>query len=190
MCQIYFILEWHSTCFGRSFRPSSGVQDCTYSNRHLSDRYCCLLASGYEMELQEQAFVNQILLSASIQQYLFEKCLLLYVQSWIPDYFQLVPASKQTAVSVWQMPVAVGTILNSWWWTERQSETCGVSFQNKIWYIGASGWFYYRNNITIPGHMNVKLVENISLDFTSVWTPNRPIRSESIYLLCYHGPSD
>jgi hypothetical protein len=25
----------HSTCFGRSFRPSSGAQDCTYSNRQL-----------------------------------------------------------------------------------------------------------------------------------------------------------
>ena len=41
-------------------------------------------------------------------------------------------ASKQTAVSVWQMPVAVRTVLNSWWWTERPSETCRVSFQNKI----------------------------------------------------------
>jgi len=60
-----FILEWHSTCFGRSFRPSSGVQDCTYSNRQLSKRYCWLLASR--------------------QQYLFDKCLLLYVQSWTPD---------------------------------------------------------------------------------------------------------
>jgi len=40
-----FILERHSTCFGRSFRPSSGVQDCTYSNRHLSNRYCWLHAS-------------------------------------------------------------------------------------------------------------------------------------------------
>ena len=39
-------LEWHSTCFGRSFRSLSGVQDCTYSNRHLSNSYCCLLASG------------------------------------------------------------------------------------------------------------------------------------------------
>ena len=37
-----------------------------------------------------------------------------------------------TAVSVWQMPVAVCTVLNSWWWTERPSETCRVSFQNKI----------------------------------------------------------
>jgi len=40
-----FCLESHSTCFGRSFRPSSGVQDCTYSNRHVSNRYCRLLAS-------------------------------------------------------------------------------------------------------------------------------------------------
>jgi len=82
---IKFILFWNnSRCFRRSFRPSSGVHDCTYSNRHLSDSYCCLLAS------------------------------------------------KQTAVAVWQMPVAVCTVVNSWWWTERPSETCRVSFQNKI----------------------------------------------------------
>ena len=66
-----FILERYSTRFGRSFRPSSGIQDCTYNNRHLSNRYCCLLASGYPL--------------ASRQQYLFDKCLLLYVQSCIPD---------------------------------------------------------------------------------------------------------
>ena len=98
MYQIYFILEWHSTCFGRSFRPSSGVKDCTYSNRRMSDRYCCLLAGVYEMEWQ----------------------------------FHLVPTNKHTAVSVGQMPVAVCTALNSWWRTERLSETCRVSFQNKI----------------------------------------------------------
>jgi hypothetical protein len=28
-----------STCFGRSLHPSSGVQDCTYSNRHMSNRF-------------------------------------------------------------------------------------------------------------------------------------------------------
>ena len=72
------------TCFGRSFRPSSGVQDCTYSNRHMSNRYCCLLAP-------------------SRQQYLF-----------------------------WHVPVAVCTVLNPWWWTERPSEACRASFQNKI----------------------------------------------------------
>jgi len=41
-------------------------------------------------------------------------------------------ASNQTAISVWQMPVAVCTVFNSRWWTERPSETCRVSFQNKI----------------------------------------------------------
>jgi len=67
MYQIYFILEWHSTCFGRSFHPSSG------------DSAVCLLAS------------------------------------------------KQTDSRI------------SWWWMERPSETCRVSFQNKInlihWWI-------------------------------------------------------
>jgi len=46
--------------------------------------------------------------------------------------FHLVPTSKQTAVSVSQMSVALCTVFNSWWWTERPSETCRVSFQNKI----------------------------------------------------------
>ena len=49
----YFILEWHSTCFGRSFRPSPGVQDCTYSNRHLSNRYCWQLVSKQSAVLTE-----------------------------------------------------------------------------------------------------------------------------------------
>ena len=61
MYEIYFILEWHSTCFGRSLRPSSGVQDCTYSNRHMSNRYCCLLATAYPL--------------ASWKQYLFGCCM-------------------------------------------------------------------------------------------------------------------
>jgi len=55
--------------------------------------------------IQQQAYVNQILPLLAI---------------------------NQTAVSVWQMPVAVCTVLNSWWWTERPSETCKVSFQNII----------------------------------------------------------
>jgi len=33
-----FIYFWNNcTCFGRSFHPSSGVHDCTYSNRHMSE---------------------------------------------------------------------------------------------------------------------------------------------------------
>jgi hypothetical protein len=91
-----------------------------------------------------------VCLLASRQQYLFETYLLLYVQSCTPDdgrkdrpkhVVSLQNKIKQTAVSVWQMPVAVCAVLNTWWWKERPSETCRVSFQNKIWYIGASSWF-------------------------------------------------
>jgi len=66
----YYILEWHYI-FLRSFPPSSGFQMCTYSNIHMSNRYCWLLASEY--------------LLASRQQCLFNKCLLQYVQFWTPD---------------------------------------------------------------------------------------------------------
>ena len=42
--------------------------------------------------------------------------------------------------------LAVCTVLDSWWWTEKPSETCRVLFQNKInLRYCASGWFYYRN---------------------------------------------
>jgi hypothetical protein len=43
-----------------------------------------------------------------------------------------VSTSKQVGVCVWHIPDAVCTVLNSWWWMERPSETCRVLFQNKI----------------------------------------------------------
>jgi len=46
--------------------------------------------------------------------------------------FHLVPASKQSAESVWHIPDALCTVLDSWWWMERLSETCRVLPQNKI----------------------------------------------------------
>ena len=102
------------TCFGRVFCPSSEVQDCIYSNRHLSNRYCCLLVN------------------------------------------------KQSAVSVWPMPVAVYTALNFWWGTEKPSETCRVSFQNKInvdTLVHLVG-FTIKINITMHGPMKVKITES------------------------------
>ena len=72
------------------------------------------IISSSILYIQQQAFVKQLL----VRGYEME--------------FHLVPYSKQTAVSVWQMPLAVCTVLYCWWWTERPSETCRVSFQNKI----------------------------------------------------------
>ena len=99
--QIYFILEWRrSTCFGRSFCTSSRVPRLYVQ---LSNRFCCLLASGYPL--------------AGREQYLFDKCLLLYVQSWSRD-----DGRKDSPKHV-----------------EFHSKL------KYIWYIGASSWFYYRN---------------------------------------------
>ena len=50
--------------------------------------------------------------------------------------------------------IAVCTVKNSWWWTEELSETCGVLFQEWIWGISSSSWFYYKKFITMYGHMN------------------------------------
>ena len=58
---------------------------------------------------------------------------------------------------VWQ---SVCTVLDSWWWTERLSETCRLSFQNKInLRYCASGWFYYRNILrcTVPQTSNISI---------------------------------
>jgi len=41
-----FILVKHSTCFRRSFRPSSGAQNCTYGNRYMSNSCCYLLLAA------------------------------------------------------------------------------------------------------------------------------------------------
>jgi hypothetical protein len=39
-CTIFEFIEYHSTCYGRSFRPSSGVQDCTQSIMYMSYWNC------------------------------------------------------------------------------------------------------------------------------------------------------
>jgi len=45
-CTIFEFIEYHSTCFGRSFHSSSGVQDCTYSIRCVSYRLVNCLKTG------------------------------------------------------------------------------------------------------------------------------------------------
>jgi len=93
----------------RSLRPSLGVQDCTYSIRYMSYRFC--------------------------------GCLLRVASTTGPEWYD-----------------AVCAVLDSWWWTERPSETCRVLFQNKInLRYCAFDWFYY-GNITMHGPTNVTFV--------------------------------
>jgi len=62
--------------------------------------------------------------------------------------FQTVPLSIITNFSLytqqWYMSYRFADSCKqlSWWWTEELSETCRVSFQKKIWELGASSWFY------------------------------------------------
>jgi len=50
MSQIYLLYMFRTV-----FRPSSGVKDWTYWKRHMSNRYCRLLASGNEMERKDRS---------------------------------------------------------------------------------------------------------------------------------------
>jgi hypothetical protein len=73
---IFQFIEYHSTCFGRSFRPSSGVQDCTHSIRYMSYRLVDCLAAELQFHL----------VPASKQSTnLYDIHLMLYVQSRTPD---------------------------------------------------------------------------------------------------------
>jgi len=103
----------------------SAVQDCTYSNRHLSNRYCSLLAvRSLKMYIRQQAFAKQILLSACCQQF----------------------KTVHTAADICQTDTAVCLLVSRQQYLfgccmyslelpmmhRRSSETCRVSFQNKI----------------------------------------------------------
>jgi hypothetical protein len=61
-------------------------------------------------------------------------------------------ASKQPTnlYDIFLVPDAVCAVLNSWWWTERPSETCRVIL-NKL-ENRASSWFYYRNHWLYYAH--------------------------------------
>ena len=80
-----FISVRRSTCFRRVFRPSSGAQNCTYSVRYLSHRYCYLLLAW--------VFVRPILLPAASQSICQTNtatcCLLGYLSD---QYCYLLPA--------------------------------------------------------------------------------------------------
>ena len=74
--------------------------------------------------------------------------LMLYVQYWTPDdgrkdrpkHVEWYSLNLKNCASSWFD--AVCSVLNSWWWMERLSETCTVIF-NKLKNC-ASSWIYYR----------------------------------------------
>jgi len=96
----------------------------------------------------------------------------LYTQQWYKSYrfadslqagssiLILLASCQQTCMTY---TIAVCTAEDSWWWTEELSETCRISFQEKIWEISASSWFYYKKFNMMHGHMNVKLSSHLGV---------------------------
>ena len=92
----YFIFQWHSTCFGRSFRPASEVQDCTYRNRRLL--YVRSWTPYFILEWHPTCFGWSSRPSSAVQD-----CT--YSNRHMSHRYCSLLASKQTAVSVWLLYV-------------------------------------------------------------------------------------
>jgi hypothetical protein len=113
-CTIFKFIEHHSTCFGWSFCPLSGVLDCTHSIRYMSYRLAdCLLASiqltcrtytwcclhSLELPMMDEKTVRNM---QSVIYNKLKKC----ASSWF--YYKniswcTVPwSSKQKRVTLWQ----------------------------------------------------------------------------------------
>jgi len=81
-CTIFEFIKYRSTCFGRSFRPSSGVQDCTYSIRYMSYRLVdCLLAGTRWNEI----FISCPLASSQLTSMTYTSCCVYSLELLIMD---------------------------------------------------------------------------------------------------------
>jgi hypothetical protein len=71
------------------------------------------------------------------------------VQSW--------SCSKAVYKPVWHTPLLSVQWINSWWWTEKLSKTCRISWQNKFVKLVHLVGFIIKKCVTMHGHTNVKL---------------------------------
>jgi hypothetical protein len=87
------------------FQVCSGTHSTTYLN----------LTGGSYNKNQRDALISQI--------YFWYRTL------HVSDRFTV---HQQEFSTLWQVPTAVYTVLDSWWWTVNLSETCRVLYQNKF----------------------------------------------------------
>jgi hypothetical protein len=89
---------------------------------------------------------------------------LLYTRHWYMSYrfedsFRAIPSwscSKAVYKPVWHITLLSVQWINSWWWTDKLSETCRVSWQNKCVKLVHQVAFITKKFITMHGHTNVK----------------------------------
>jgi len=65
-------------------------------------------------------------------------------------------SSKAVYKPVWHIPLLSVHWINSWWWTNKLSETCRVSCQNKFVKLVHLVGFITNKFLMLHGHMNVK----------------------------------
>ena len=116
----------------------------------MSYRFCSLLASKQDqLKAQYLRFIlfwNSILHVSDGLSVHHQESKTLHTASGICRTGSVVClSSKQTTEPVRHIPDVGCKVLDSWWWTERPSETCRMLFQNIInLFYCASSWSYYR----------------------------------------------
>ena len=71
---------------------------------------------------------------------------------------------------VWHIPLLSVQWMNSWWWTDELSETCRVSWQDKLVKLVHLVCFITKQFVTMHGHMNVKFVQTLFTYLLNKWS--------------------
>jgi len=91
-------------------------------------------------------------------------------------------ASKQSAVSVWHTPVAVCTVLNSWWRTERPSETCRVLLKINETLVHPVG--FIRGTVKQYSRGEIKKNQLVDGEITRLQASPRTNKTQALHLTC------
>jgi hypothetical protein len=134
-CTVFEFIEYHSTCFGRSFRPSSGVQDCAHSIRHMSYRLdVCLLAG-------RRCFISCPLASSQLTSMTYNWCCvhsleLLMMDEKASETCRLIFNKLENCASIWFYYWNISRCTVPW------TSNNGLYFVNYLWYS-----FCFKSNV-------------------------------------------
>jgi hypothetical protein len=110
-----------------------------YRTLHVSDRFTSLVDGNITTNVNKQFYYISTTYCifwniCIILSFLYNKVFYLqHVSQFTHNVhvytLEILPIFK---ISVWQIPITVNTVLDSWWWTVSLSETCRALYQNKV----------------------------------------------------------
>jgi hypothetical protein len=118
-----FILSWNSTCFGQFVCPSSGVYSLYTQQWCMSYRFVDSCRAGLYFVMKPYMF-------RTVRLFIIRS--LFTVHSAMVYVIQVCRQLSSRTGSAWHIPLPSVQWTNSWWWTDEPSETCRVSWQNKV----------------------------------------------------------